>query len=91
MVQANPGKKKTTFLLSEDILSEIKEVIATRGTRSQNAFVEEALRDYISRIKRESRRREYLAASTDPLFLSDIEETANAFRHADAETAKMVR
>ena len=91
MVQTNPSKKKSTFLLSEGILSEMKEVISARGIRSQNALVEEALRDYISRFKRELRRRQYLEASKDPLFLSDIQDIEKAFKGADAETAGMLR
>jgi len=90
MTQDIKRKRKSTFFLSEDILSEIKELIAIKGVRSQNALVEEALREYISRAKRELRRQQYLEASKDPLFLADIEEIEKAFKHADAETARMI-
>ncbi len=90
MVQTNPAKRKSTFFLSEEILSEMKEVISIKGIRSQNALVEKALREYISRIKREILRQEYIEASKDPLFLADVEEVEKAFKHADAETARMI-
>ncbi len=90
MTQDIKKKRKSTFFLSEDILSEIKELIAVKGVRSQNALVEEALREYISRAKREIRHQQYLEASKDPLFLADIEEIEKAFKHADAETARMI-
>ncbi len=91
MVQTSPAKKKSTFIISGELLSEMKEVVSKTGMRSQNALVEAALREYISGVKRELRRRQYLEASQDPLFLSDIEEIEKDFRYADAETAGIIK
>ena len=90
MVQGNIAKRKSTFFLSEDLLAEIKEIVPLKGLRSQNALVEEAIRDYIARVRQENLRKQYLEASRDPQFLSDVDEVEKAFEHADAETARMI-
>lgn len=90
MVQGNIAKRKSTFFLSEDLLADIKEIVPIKGLRSQNALVEEALRDYISRVRQENLRKRYLEASQDPQFLADVDEVEKAFEHADAETARMI-
>ena len=84
-------KRKSTFFLSEDTLSEIKELIAIKGLRSQNALVEEALREYIDKTRREIRRQSYLEAIRDPRFLKDMEDVEKDFQFADAETASMIK
>ena len=91
MTRTKTIKKKSTYFLSEEILSEIKEIVPAKGLRSQNALVEEALRSYIDEFKRENLRKQYLEASLDPQFLSDINEVEKDFQKADAETAKMIR
>ena len=90
MVQGNIAKRKSTFFLSEDLLAEIKEIVPLKGLRSQNALVEDAIRDYIARVRQENLRKQYLEASHDPQFLADMDEVEKAFEHADAETARMI-
>ncbi|MBI4330814.1 MAG: ribbon-helix-helix protein, CopG family [Chloroflexi bacterium] len=90
MVQTNPTRKKSTFFISQDLLAEIKQLLAEKRARSRSALVEEALRDYIARMKRETRRERYVEASRDPLFLSDLEEIETDFSDVDAETARMI-
>jgi metal-responsive CopG/Arc/MetJ family transcriptional regulator len=84
-------RKKSTYFLSEEILAEIKEIFPAKGLRSQNALVEEALRQYIAEFKRDVLRQKYLEASRDPQFLSDVNEVEKDFQKADTETAKMIR
>lgn len=91
MVQTNPAKKKSTFVISEDLLSEMKEMISASGLRSQNAFIEEAIKEYIDKTRREMRRQSYLEAIRDPLFLKDIEDVERDFKDADAEAARMIQ
>jgi hypothetical protein len=91
MTKTNTARKKSTYFLSEKTLSEIKAIVPAKGLRSQNALVEEALRNYIDEFKRENLQKKYLEASRDPQFLSDIKEVENDFQKADAETAKMIR
>jgi hypothetical protein len=92
MVRAKTvAKKKSTYFISEDLLSEIKEMVPFTGLRSQNALVEEALRSYVNGFKRENIRKQYLEASQDPMFLADIREIESDFEIADAESAKMIQ
>lgn len=91
MATTKSTRKKSTYFLSEEILAEIKKIVPATGLRSQNAFVEEALRRYIAEFKRDILRQQYLEASRDPQFLSDINEIEKTFQKADAETAKMIR
>jgi hypothetical protein len=91
MPRTKPARKKSTYFLSEEILSEIKEIVPAKGLRSQNALVEQALRIYIDEFKREILRKQYLEASRDPRFLSDIGGIEKDFRKADAETARMIQ
>ena len=48
-------KVKTSITLSQDILKEIDELLVDSGNRS--IFIEEAVRDYIERNKRDTRNR----------------------------------
>jgi len=91
MTRIKTARKKSTYFLSEEILSEIKEIVPAKGLRSQNALVEQALRNYIDEFKREILRNQYLEASRDPQFLSDINEVEKDFQKSDAETAKLIR
>ncbi len=91
MVQTNPAKKKSTFFIREELLSEMKEIISASGLRSQNAFIEEAIKDYIDKTHREMRRQSYLEAVRDPRFMKDLEDVERDFQYADAETARMIK
>lgn len=90
MAQSKTSKRKSTFFLSEKLLAEIKEIFPAKGLRSQNALVEEALNNYVAEFKRDNLRKQYFEASQDPQFLADVNEIEEAFRHADAETARMI-
>ena len=91
MVRSAVRKKKVTFSLSGDLLEEIKELVQGEETWSQNKFVEEALQEYIRKIRREMLRAEYAKASKDPLFLSDIKQIQKDFKRADAEVSELSR
>ena len=82
--------KKVTFALSEELLGELKAAASSAEGRSQNALVEAALREYLRKLKREQVRKAFYEASRDPLFLADVESADQDFRHADAETARMI-
>jgi len=90
MTQNAAPKKKVTFSLGGDILAEMKELVQAKEACSQNRFVEEALREYIEKTRREILRREFAQASRDPLFLSDIKQVEEDFSRADAETSQMI-
>lgn len=78
--------KKATFVLNEQIMAEAKEIIERGLFKSMNAFVETAIKDEIERIKKERIREAIIEASSDPLFLSDIEEVERDFEYADFDT-----
>lgn len=84
------SKRKVTFSLSDEVLAEMKELVQGGEARSQNRFVEEALQEYIKKIRRETLRREFAQASHDPLFLSDIKQVEKDFKLADAEAARRI-
>jgi len=88
MVRNATRKRKVTFSLSGDILEEMKGLVQAKEAWSQNRFVEEALQEYIKKMRREMLRREFAKASRDPLFLSDIRQVEKDFSHADAEAAE---
>ena len=84
-MQGTSDKKKVTFSLSEDVVLEMKKLIERKQSGSQNKFVEEALREYIRRMRLEMLRREMVEASRDPLFLEDIRQAEKDFSRVDAE------
>lgn len=75
--------KKATFVLNEELMAEAREIIEKGFFKSMNAFVESAMRDEIEKIKKEQIRKALVEASSDPLFLSDIEEIERDFEFAD--------
>ena len=91
MAQNKTIKRKSTFFLSEELLSEIKLMVPAKGLRSQNALVEEALSKYVAEFRRDILRKQYEAAVEDPQFMADIDQVEKDFRNADAEDARMMR
>lgn len=79
--------KKATFVLDESIIEQAKRIVEIGRFKSMNAFVEAAIREAIERIKKEQIKKAIIAASNDPLFLSDIREIQNDFEHVDFEGA----
>lgn len=88
--KASINRNKMTFLLSEEVIREIRDAVREGKARSQNALVEEALIGFLQELRRERLRQEFEEASHDAMFLRDINETMKAFRHADSETAEMI-
>jgi len=87
MSRSSTPNKKATFLISQQVLEEAKELVNQGTARSLNAFVEQALEEQIRRIKQVQIDRSIREAGQDPLFLADVAETMHAFAHADAEAA----
>jgi hypothetical protein len=82
--------KKATFSLSTTVLDALDEAMAAGAAPSKNALVERALVRELKELRRQWRRARWEEASRDPLFLKDIDEIEQAFRTADAETARMI-
>jgi len=83
--------KKATFGIEPKILAEVQEAVAHGAAPSKNAFVERALIHELDEYRRQKRAARWKVAMNDPLFLRDIEETATAFRSADAESLRRLR
>ncbi|MEW6227584.1 MAG: ribbon-helix-helix domain-containing protein [Bacillota bacterium] len=82
--------KKMTFALPVPLLAKLRSLADRKRISSANAAVREALEEYVVKLEREDFQEAMKAAASDPEFLRDIEATETAFRHADAETARMM-
>jgi Arc/MetJ-type ribon-helix-helix transcriptional regulator len=82
--------RKATFSLHAHVLAALDQVVAQGAAPSKNAFVERALLRELKEFEREQRSRRWQEARSDPLFLRDVEETQEAFRTADAESANQI-
>ncbi len=77
--------KKATFVISEAVLEEAKDIVATKKFKSLNSFIEKAIKDEIERVRREDIKKAILEASQDPIFLSDLRDVEHDFEFADFE------
>jgi Arc/MetJ-type ribon-helix-helix transcriptional regulator len=74
---------KTTFIIKEEIIMQVKEAVKTGQYNSMTSFVESALKNEIEKLKKEKIKKELEAASKDPLFLADIKEIEDDFKYTD--------
>jgi Arc/MetJ-type ribon-helix-helix transcriptional regulator len=81
-------KKKTTVLVEEQLLAQVKRLVGKGGYRSLNACVSAALRMLLARERRARLEKAMEEASRDDMFLADIQKTMEDFKYADAETAR---
>lgn len=82
--------RKATFSLHEDVLDALDEAMRRGAAASKNALVERALVKELKELRRQAERAQLEEAARDPLFLRDLEELEEAFRSADAETARRI-
>ncbi|MHB1274878.1 MAG: hypothetical protein ACYCXQ_12570 [Candidatus Humimicrobiaceae bacterium] len=76
---------KTTFVIKDEIIMQVKEAVKEGYYKSITSFVENALKNKLEDLKKEKIRKEILKASKDPLFLADIAEIEEDFKYADFE------
>jgi len=74
---------KTTFVIKDEIIMQVKEAVKEGCYKSMTAFVESAPKNKLEDLKKEKIRKEILKASKNPLFLADIAEIEKDFKHAD--------
>ncbi len=79
----NNMSPKTTFIIKEEIIMQVKEAVKTGQYNSMTSFVESALNKEIERLKKEKIIKDLKEASKDPLFLKDIEEIEDDFKFTD--------
>jgi len=82
--------KKVTFALPDNLLQRLRTLADQKRIPSVNSAVREAVEKYVTDLEREDFRRALAEAARDPEFVRDVRETEEAFRHADAETAKAI-
>ena len=82
--------KKATFNLHIDVLAALDEMMTLGMVPSKNALVEQALLKELKELQRQTRLRLWQEGAKDALLLKDVEDVENAFRIADAETAKRI-
>jgi hypothetical protein len=80
--------KNVTFTLPVELVEKYKGYASADLISSVNAGVKEALEEYSVRMDKEILRREMEKASSDPLFIEDIQETMKAFESVDADLLK---
>ncbi len=78
--------KNATFYLDEELMSQAKKVVEDGLFKSLNALVESALKAKLETLHREKIRQEIIEASQDPMFIADIAEIEQDFKHVDFET-----
>ena len=76
---------KTTFIIKDEIIMQVKEAVKSGYYKSLTSFVENALKNELDALKKSEIKKEIIAASKDPLFLADITETEEDFKYADFE------
>lgn len=76
---------KTTFVIKDEIIMQVKEAVKEGYYKSITSFVENALKNKLEDLKKEKIRKEILMASKDPIFLADIAEIEEDFKYADSE------
>lgn len=82
--------KNVTFSLPTDLVDKYREYAKDKSSPfpSLNAGVREALEEYINKIEKEKLRREMRQASSDPMFMDDLNESMADFAALDVESAR---
>ena len=82
--------KKATFNLSPGVLAELDKAMAEGAAPSKNALVERALVKEMKELQRLARKARWEQGAMDPALLKDLSENEDAFKPADAETARRI-
>lgn len=85
------GSRKVTYSLPEELLGDMESAVREGAAPSYSAFVAEALRERLERLREERLREAFAEAARDPLFLEDVEETMEAFSAADGTVGRESR
>ena len=80
-----PTKKQATFVLDASMLEAAQSLVQTGAVTSMDALVEQALTDFLDKLRHQELQQALLAASTDPLFLADVEDVLRDFDTGDQE------
>jgi hypothetical protein len=78
-------KKKATFVLDASLLAAAQEFVQGGAMKSLNALMEQALTEFLIKLRAHEIQQALIAASTDPLFLADIVDVLRDFEVVDQE------
>ena len=78
---------KATIHMKEHLIIQAKNAISNGYAKSMSNLIEIALQQHLKQLKEERIKKALEEASKDPLFLSDIKETGNAFKYIDYNEA----
>jgi Arc/MetJ-type ribon-helix-helix transcriptional regulator len=78
-------KSKATYQIDDQLLEAVRKAVEQGAARTMSEFVQEALRQRLSRLRRDEIRRRIESAATDPLFLEDVRETTEAYGSTEEE------
>ncbi len=78
------SKRKATFSLPEEVLAAVDEAVAAGAARNKNQLVEQALINEVQHWLRQERKRRWVEAVSDPLFLKDVQDAEDDFAGAEA-------
>ena len=81
---------KATFSLPTRMLDEMRVAVQSGLVASVSELVRSAVSERLHALNEERIRREFAAAARDPMFLSDLHETMEAFEALDSESARMI-
>lgn len=82
--------QKATFVLPIQLVRRMHRAVEEGMVVSASQLVRDAIDGHLLELERERRHSEMRAASGDPLFLADLQETMQAFESADAESARLI-
>ncbi|MDD5659196.1 MAG: hypothetical protein PHR39_04185 [Actinomycetota bacterium] len=82
--------KNYTFSIQEELVNELKSLVAEDKSKSFNFIVREALAQYVSKLKEETYEKEMKEAASDPDFIRNNEKTMEDFKFSDAQTSEMI-
>jgi hypothetical protein len=78
-------KKKATFVLDASLLAAAQGAVQGGAMKSMNALMEQALTEFLAKLRAHEIQQALVAASADPLFLADIDEVLRDFDVVDQE------
>jgi Arc/MetJ-type ribon-helix-helix transcriptional regulator len=71
--------EKTGYRIPRSVVAMVREAVDAGSARSQNEFVERALRRELGALERARLHEAYGQASADPAFMADMSDTAAAW------------
>ena len=71
--------EKTGYRIPHSVVAMVREAVKAGEAKSQNEFVERALKRELQAIRQRGLYEEYALAARDPMFTADMDATATAF------------